>query len=467
MAAESQLACDNSFGRVNSFNTFKRLKGSQWKESVSKKGKMPKKSEAKAQEEEVMIFIGLAEWNEKQDSLKRKHGKRLALRVNRRDPPSVLLEKAVLKWKAYYSDCYDNGEEYVLLLEDFTEAVFLPGSNNKEFFTLHRYQQELGKDFKRITLYLATKSDFHCYETGEELCSAEGADKTTLSDQPGSSYVPDYSESDVFSEETTVNDSGNFGEKYNSTAEETQIRSDYDLAMALQDKIDKEEDSSEADVILSDSASVVRAVQKKVVQDECLFLTVRRGISLSRVVQLWQRERKKKSPLQRVSVKYLGEDGIDTGALTREFFTDLNCAISQEIFPNGSPVHSTFLIQNGYYRSIGELVATSLAQNGPPPCFLEEAVFDTLVNYKKVDPRNLSLDKHLTPAEREQIELIKENVESFHDTIIEHGYTGAIRQDRVEDIVGSMLISIVTRRVLSLGEFMEGLDVYGLKYIIF
>ena len=38
---------------------------------------------------------------------------------------------------------------------------------------------------------------------------------------------------------------------------------------------------------------------------------------------------------------------------------------------------------------------------------------------------------------------------------------------KFEAIVGSMLISIVARRALSLGEFMEGLDVYGLKDIIF
>ena len=76
--SSTELSSNSTFGRVNSFNTFKRLKGTQWKQSVSKKGKIPKVSEGKAQEDEVMIFIGLAEWNEKQDSLKRKHGKRLA-----------------------------------------------------------------------------------------------------------------------------------------------------------------------------------------------------------------------------------------------------------------------------------------------------------------------------------------------------------------------------------------------------
>ena len=117
-----------------------------------------------------------------------------------------------------------------------------------------------------------------------------------------------YSKSHFLSE-TVVNDSESFGGKSSTLsgpiAEETQIRSDHDLAKALQDKINREEDCKEADNIFSDSAAVVKALQKQVVQDECLLLTVRRGISLSRVVQLWQRERKRKTPLCRVSVKYL------------------------------------------------------------------------------------------------------------------------------------------------------------------
>ena len=32
--------------------------------------------------------------------------------------------------------------------------------------TLERYQQELDKDFKRITLYICTKSDYHLHECG-------------------------------------------------------------------------------------------------------------------------------------------------------------------------------------------------------------------------------------------------------------------------------------------------------------
>ena len=42
-------------------------------------------------------------------------------------------------------------------------ATFLPGSG-KKFFTLGRYQEELGKDFKRIMLFLYTLTDFRMSE---------------------------------------------------------------------------------------------------------------------------------------------------------------------------------------------------------------------------------------------------------------------------------------------------------------
>ena len=39
-----------------------------------------------------------------------------------------------------------------------TCALFLPGPE-KELFTLKHYQEEIGKDFKRITLFLCTDHD--------------------------------------------------------------------------------------------------------------------------------------------------------------------------------------------------------------------------------------------------------------------------------------------------------------------
>ena len=126
---------------VKCLTDFQRSKGKEWKERVSKKnkgakGKKDQKRGANG-EKEVVIFVGLVEWSESNECLKRKHGKRMALKVDKNDPPAVLLQKAVEKWKAYFRNCYDENEDYILLLEDYKEAVFLPGSS-KEFFTLER-----------------------------------------------------------------------------------------------------------------------------------------------------------------------------------------------------------------------------------------------------------------------------------------------------------------------------------------
>ena len=146
------------------------MKGQEWKESVTKKAKGKRKGAMEPTQKkgaDVIIYIVLVTWSEKCGCHKKKHGKRLALRVNTKDSAFTILQKAVSKWKAFNSDCYIEDEEYMLLLEDFQEAIFLPGSN-KEFFTLKRYQEDLGKDFKRITFYLCAKSDFLMHEFADE-----------------------------------------------------------------------------------------------------------------------------------------------------------------------------------------------------------------------------------------------------------------------------------------------------------
>ena len=47
----------------------------------------------------------------------------------------------------------------MLLYEDGTRAQFLPGEG-KEFFSLSKYKEALGKDYRRIVLYLCTERDY-------------------------------------------------------------------------------------------------------------------------------------------------------------------------------------------------------------------------------------------------------------------------------------------------------------------
>jgi hypothetical protein len=94
-------------------------------------------------------------------------GKMLALLVNKNANYKILLEKATVKWQDFHANLYEEGAEYVLLLEDGQEALFLPGSC-KEFFTLNRYKEEILKDFKRITLFLCTSDDLSMSRKSDE-----------------------------------------------------------------------------------------------------------------------------------------------------------------------------------------------------------------------------------------------------------------------------------------------------------
>ena len=134
------------------------------------------------------------------------------------------------------------------------------------------------------------------------------------------------------------------------------------------------------------------------------------------------------------------------------------------MFAGGTPVNSTYNVQNGYFQSCGEIVAVSLAQGGPPPCFLDECVYDTLVN-PETDLNNLN-EKHITTEERKILESIQNDLASKYDTIVDHGYTGKIDQEHIGEISGSILISVVTKRQVYFKEFMKGLELYGLAEII-
>ena len=79
--------------------------------------------------------------------------------------------------------------------------------------------------------------------------------------------------------------------------------------------------------------------------------------------------------------------------------------------------------------------------------------------YPSVDLRSLDTERHLKPIEREQIDKIKGDLDNYRDIIIDHGYTGPIKKDMMDDIIGSIVLSIVSRNLLTLGE-------YGLKDLL-
>ena len=71
-------------------------------------------------------------------------------------------------------------------------------------------------------------------------------------------------------------------------------------------------------------------------------------------------------------VHYAGEDGIDTGAFTKEYLSENISNISSCAFFEGSPIDSMLFVQNGYFRICGEITNASLVSGDHRHVFLKK-----------------------------------------------------------------------------------------------
>ncbi|CAH3023959.1 unnamed protein product [Porites evermanni] len=228
------------------------------------------------------------EWNENSGSLKPKRGKKLALRTSPLATYSVFRPDAEEKWKTFHSNLYDSSESYHLLYEDGTRALFLPGPE-KELFTLRRYQEEIGKDFERITLFLCTDHD---------LKKSEGHFESTDSSSSGDVEV----ETTCSKEET-----------------EAQIALGQQVASELQELYDAEVDAGN-DCISNGCFNSKRDIKEGRSISSDFHNDKERG-TITRVLGIWRREASQNpsSVNGSLRVNFMGENGIDSGALSKEF----------------------------------------------------------------------------------------------------------------------------------------------------
>jgi hypothetical protein len=203
--------------------------------------------------------------------------------------------------------------------------------------------------------------------------------------------------------------------------------------------------------------------------DKQLFVVLRRNAQLNRVLSICSREIKRKPASSRyvVRVKFSGEQGIDSSAMGKEFFTLTLSKISSSMFPGGIPVDLTLHIQNGNFKACGEIIAASLGQGGPTPRCLDVTVYDLLVN-PSISLQELNCETNLTASDRILLDSILEDVMKNTNTIIDHGYAAVIDDSHIGEIWQSIVIRllVVTKRLVYLNEFMHGLDSNGLRNIL-
>ena len=259
-------------------------------------------------------------------------------------------------------------------MENFQEAQFLPGGN-AEFFSLKRYKEELGKDYNKITLYLCKRSDFNesmgCDDSdgSGELCAAPFSKRQKIDDYTQERMQQD---NDLQRELELPLTSPFAPTIYDTTWIDSiptqlapSVSATCDSGQSNESGPSTSAKSKEESV---DLESLVKSFEAKVTKGTAqFFIVVRRNATLSRAISLWQRESAKVSPENILRVKFLRENGIDTGALAKEFLTAIIFQMEKTVFPLGVPIDSMLNVANGFLKTCGEIAAVSISQGGPPP----------------------------------------------------------------------------------------------------
>ena len=436
---------------VKSFLTYANGKSKQWFAKT-------RKNKSSMKMDDVVISLGMLIWSEKDLKLKPIRGKRLALRV----PPEIgyesLREKAYTKWKNYHPESTIIDIEYVLCFESGDKAMNLPGTSTP--FNLRTYKEEVGKDYKRIVLYLCSVSDrtiaekalvFDIDESSTSSDVFDGDDiELPLLKRVKKSEQEEQDE--IFAKELQEK----FNDDFPFIEEEEEI-----LPNFLITDINCSDTPQKDSVKTSTISEILMAVSENVKTETQFFLNVRRNSSIQRILSLWSRQSLLVSPEGKLRIKYVGEDGIDSGAVAKEFLTNAIENIGEYLFSNGAPKDSMSDIQNGNFLCSGQIIAVSLVEGGPPPQFLHKSVFDMLVD-NRVDLKQLDIEKHFVPADREVLAAIRNNPIANSDTVIDYGYTGVIDINNVDRIIETVMISIISRRITYLGEVAKGLELFNL-----
>ncbi|XP_033473333.2 G2/M phase-specific E3 ubiquitin-protein ligase-like isoform X2 [Epinephelus lanceolatus] len=184
----------------------------------------------------------------------------------------------------------------------------------------------------------------------------------------------------------------------------------------------------------------------------------------------WKRK-KAASPASALKVVYIGEAGIDTGALRKEFLTDMVSGIEKRFFEGAgnqskNPKDSLTDVDNENFRTVGEIMAVSLAQGGPPPAFLREWCYNFLCT-GEVDLNSLS-QEDVTDLEscllisRVENSADAESLMLLADEIVSCGYTRQIKLDSKENIIRAIVLHSTTRLIPMLQQLRKDMELYGL-----
>ncbi|XP_075888901.1 uncharacterized protein LOC142892574 [Nelusetta ayraudi] len=215
-------------------------------------------------------------------------------------------------------------------------------------------------------------------------------------------------------------------------------------------------------------------IASQVHEEDRFSICVSRTDLFSRGMQQWQRQ-KKTSPKCRLKVTFFGEAGINTGALSREFLTEMLAEIENRPFVGGpdkkgkNPLYCLNSLDSRFFRSAGEVMAASLAQGGPCPNFMREWCFrylcsgdadSILVSASDVTDLELSLlVERINSA-------TNDNISDLVDDIVTCGYTGFVSTEKRDSMIRTVILHSTMRVLPMLDQLRKDLMLYDLPEVM-
>ncbi|XP_048878488.1 uncharacterized protein zgc:112970 isoform X2 [Brienomyrus brachyistius] len=219
---------------------------------------------------------------------------------------------------------------------------------------------------------------------------------------------------------------------------------------------------------------ILNCISSQVDDVDTFSVCVSRRDIFQRGMQQWQRQ-KKASPKSKLKVTFFGEAGVDTGALRKEFLTEMLSEIERKLFVcNGdgkgkNPVYCLNSLDQKYFRVAGEIMSVSLAQGGPPPSFLREWCYQYLcsgdADHLQVCTSDV-LDMEMSLLIAKVNDATEDSITDLTDEIINCGYTGVVSLEKKDRIVRAIVLHYTMRVLPMLDQLRKGLQLYDLLVLM-
>ncbi|XP_052408071.1 uncharacterized protein LOC127953139 isoform X2 [Carassius gibelio] len=212
---------------------------------------------------------------------------------------------------------------------------------------------------------------------------------------------------------------------------------------------------------------------KEAIDPTTIFsVCVTREDMFNRGLAQWKRQ-KKSSPKNPLRVTFIGELGTDSGALMKEFLTEMMAGIEAKFFEGGNfgknLKYSITEFQNDNFRTVGEIMAVSITQDGPPPNFFMEWMYN-FISTGEINKDQLS-KADVTDADLLDLIAKIETADAtalldLSEGIVACGYTGPLTCERKEDILSAVALHSCVRILPMLQQMCKGLELYGLHKMV-